>query len=149
MGKGKRDESSGWSFVVNSTPKPQPRPRLTKAGRAYNPKSADFYKMHVGMAAKEAMKAAPTPLSGPLELEVIFFMPRPMRMAKGAMNVPHVCRPDIDNLLKSTQDALQMASVVRDDAVFYSVTARKMYAEHGDPARAVVRIILAEGTLEG
>lgn len=105
--------------------------------------------MHVGMAAKEAMKAAPTPLSGPLELEVIFYMPRPMRMAKGAMNVPHVCRPDIDNLLKSTQDALQMASVVRDDAVFYSVTARKMYAEYGDPARAVVRIILAEGALEG
>lgn len=149
MGKGGPDGTTCWQFVVNSTPKPQPRPRLTKAGRAYNPKSADFYKMHVGMAAKQAMSEAPTPLSGPLELEVIFYMPRPKRLAKGASDVPHLCRPDTDNLLKSTQDALQMASVVSDDSYFYRVTGAKYYADHDMPARAVIRIILAGDTLEG
>jgi Holliday junction resolvase RusA-like endonuclease len=105
--------------------------------------------MHIGMAAKEAMKAAPTPLSGPLELEVIFYMPRPKRLPKGAEGVPHICRPDTDNLLKSTQDALQMASVVSDDSCFYKVSGAKYYADYGTPARAVIRIILAEEALEG
>ncbi len=148
MGKGRTNGPPSWEFVVNSTPKPQPRPRLTKAGRAYNPKSADFYKMHVGMAAKQAMQEAPTPLSGPLELEVIFYMPRPKRLPKTAYDVPHVCRPDTDNLIKSTQDALQMASVVSDDSCFYRLTASKFYADHDSPARAVIRIILAENALD-
>lgn len=122
---------------------------MTRAGRAYNPKSADFYKMHVGMAAKQAMSEAPTPLSGPLELEIIFYMPRPKRLPKGVSGVPHLCRPDTDNLIKSTQDALQMASVVSDDSCFYRVTASKYYTDHDMPARAVIRIILAEDALEG
>ena len=149
MGDGRTDGATSWQFVVNTAPKPQPRPRLTKAGRAYNPKSADFYKMHVGMAAKQAMAEAPTPLSGPLEIEVIFYMPRPKRLPKGAEGVPHLCRPDTDNLLKSTQDALQMASVVSDDSYFYRVTASKFYADYDSPARAVIRIILAESALDG
>ncbi len=148
MGQGGSNGATCWEFVVNSAPKPQPRPRLTKAGRAYNPKSADFYKMHVGMAAKQAMAEAPTPLSGPLELEVTFFMPRPKRLPKGALGVPHLCRPDTDNLVKSTQDALQMASVVADDSYFYRVTASKFYADYDTPSRAVIRIILAAESLE-
>lgn len=104
--------------------------------------------MHVGMAAKQAMQEAPTPLSGPLELEVIFFMPRPKRLPKGQMEVPHTSRPDTDNLIKSTQDALQMASVVSDDSCFYRVTASKYYADYDTPARAVISIIMAEEALD-
>jgi Holliday junction resolvase RusA-like endonuclease len=104
--------------------------------------------MHVGMAAKQSMAEAPTPLSGPLELEVVFHMPRPKRLPKGVIGVPHLCRPDTDNLVKSTQDALQMASVVADDSYFYRVTASKFYADYDTPSRAVIRIILAGESLE-
>ena len=104
--------------------------------------------MHVGMAAKQAMSEAPTPLSGPLALEVVFHMPRPKRLPKGLLSVPHLCRPDTDNLVKSTQDALQMASVVSDDSCFYRLTASKFYADYDTPSRAVIRIILAGESLE-
>ena len=100
------------------------------------------------MAAKQSMAEAPTPLSGPLQLEVTFFMPRPKRLPKGAEMVPHLCRPDTDNLVKSTQDALQMASVVADDSYFYLVTASKYYADYDTPSRAVIRITLANASLE-
>lgn len=148
MGEGNGDGTGRWEFVVNSTPKPQPRPRMTKRGHTYNPKNADFWKMHVGMAAKEAMKGAPTPLAGPLIIDIEFRMPRPKRLRKGDLDIPHTCRPDTDNLIKSTQDALQMASVVSDDSVFFQVHAVKYYSNPDEPSHAKIGIITARNPLE-
>tara|TARA_R100001460_G_scaffold13476_4_gene30344 strand:- start:2322 stop:2690 length:369 start_codon:yes stop_codon:yes gene_type:complete len=120
---------------------------MTKRGHTYNPKNADFWKMHVGMAAKDAMKEAPTPLSGPLILEIEFRMPRPKRLRKADVDIPHTCRPDTDNLVKSTQDALQMASVVGDDSIFFDVHAVKYYSNPDDPSFARIRIIQAPDPL--
>jgi Holliday junction resolvase RusA-like endonuclease len=121
---------------------------MTKRGHTYNPKNADFWKMHVGMAAKAAMKSAPTPLTGALVIEVDFRMPRPKRLRKADVDIPHTCRPDTDNLLKSTLDALQAASVVADDCVFFDVHAVKYYANPGDPSHAQIRIITARSPLD-
>ena len=148
MGKGNRDGIDRWEFVVNSTPKPQPRPRMTKRGHTYNPKNADFWKMHVGMAAKEAMKNAPTPLTGALKIDIEFRMPRPKRLRKADVDIPHTSRPDTDNLVKSTLDALQMASVVADDSVFYDLRAVKYYSNPEDSSHAKIRIITARSPLD-
>jgi len=121
---------------------------MTRKGHTYNPKSADFWKMHVGLAAKEALEDAPTPFSGPVRLECEFYMPRPKRLKKDQIKVPHTKRPDADNILKSTQDALQMSSVVTDDSVFYHVTGVKYYADPDMQACAKIRIILEGPALE-
>tara|TARA_Y100001938_G_C7935434_1_gene351511 strand:- start:159 stop:527 length:369 start_codon:yes stop_codon:yes gene_type:complete len=121
---------------------------MTRKGHTYNPKSADFWKMHVGMAAKEALADAPTPFSCPVILRCEFYMPRPKRLKASEVNVPHTKRPDTDNLLKSTQDALQMASVVTDDSVFYDVTGVKHYADPDEQSHARISIILVRPALE-
>ena len=121
---------------------------MTRKGHTYNPKSADFWKTHVGLAAKEALEDAPTPFSDPVRLECTFYMPRPKRLRKSQTGVPHTKRPDTDNILKSTQDALQMASVVTDDSVFYHVTGIKYYADPDVQSHAKIRIILERPALE-
>lgn len=100
--------------------------------------------MHVGIAAKEALQDAPTPFSCPVILECIFVMPRPKRMKKSLTNVYHIKRPDVDNILKATQDALQMASCVTDDSVFCDIRAIKRYADPDEQSHAKISIILAE-----
>jgi len=122
---------------------------MTKRGHTYNPKNADFWKTHVGIAAKEAMRDAPTPLSGPLAIEIDFRMPRPKRLRKSDIDIPHICRPDTDNLLKSTLDALQAASVVGDDCIFFRVHVAKYYSNPDDPSHAKIRIIPVANPLEG
>lgn len=122
---------------------------MTKRGHSYNPKNADFWKMHVGIAAKAAMQNSPTPLFCPLILNIEFRMPRPQRLRKTDVDIPHTCRPDTDNLIKSTQDALQGASVVTDDCVFFDVHATKYYANPGEPSHAKISIITARSPLDG
>lgn len=103
--------------------------------------------MHVGMAAKEALQDAATPFSCPVILECIFVMPRPKRLKKGLLGLYHTKRPDTDNLLKSTLDALQVASCVTDDSVFCDVRGVKRYADPGEQSHAKISIILAEDPL--
>ena len=121
---------------------------MTRKGHTYNPKNADFWKMHVGIAAKAAMKEAPTPLTGALIIKIDFRMPRPKRLRMADVDTPHICRPDTDNLLKSTLDALQAASVVADDCVFFDVHAVKYYSNPGSPSHAKISIITTPSPLD-
>lgn len=70
-----------------------------------------------------------------VSLRVVFFMP-PGKKA----DCPHIAIPDIDNLLKSTMDALTKAGVWRDDCQVCKVTAEKRYATGKDIAGAEIMI---------
>lgn len=99
-------------FTVPAVPVAQPRPRATAfAGRAriYQPTKhpvSDF-KASVRMAAQHAFKGAP--LTGPLRVDCVFVFPR----TKGQVwrkrpmpRLPHVKKPDRDNIDKAVLDAL-------------------------------------------
>jgi len=104
------------TFTVPTVPIAQPRQRhriISGGGRTfahnYTPTRdpVNAYKAAVQMAAQEAYRGSP--LAGPLSVSMVFVMPRPKSLiwkAKPMPRVPHVGKPDRDNLMKSTQDAL-------------------------------------------
>lgn len=126
-------------FFVNATPKPQPRPRATKIGnhaRVYNPKDADDWKTAVMAAAREAMNGAEA-LTGPLRVDICFYLPRPKghygtgrNAGKLKDSAPLWCdkKPDIDNLTKSTVDALTDIGLWHDDSQIVEQALSKTYA---------------------
>jgi Holliday junction resolvase RusA-like endonuclease len=75
--------------------------------------------------------------TGPLRLEVEFYLPRP----KARKNNDYVAvKPDIDNLLKSTMDALSNAGVWHDDAQVAAIVSTKRYESANQAIGAVIRL---------
>lgn len=72
-----------------------------------------------------------TPLTGPLHLDVIFYMSIPKSSPKikkelTAGNIYHIARPDLDNLVKWICD-VSANILYGDDSVIASTTAKKVY----------------------
>lgn len=87
------------------------------------------------------------PLTGPLEMGVIFTLARPVRMPKervvGSIALP-MCYPDTSKLLRSTEDALTAAGAWLDDAqvVNFRALGKRYVGEPGalDRPGAVIRV---------
>lgn len=121
-------------IIVPAIPVAQPRPRaVTVAGQARivgNPTRhpVTAYKATCRVAAAEVYSGAP--LDKPLSLTLLFVLPRPgaMRWKTRPMpRAPHGKRPDVDNLVKGTVDALS-GLLWRDDSLLYDVHAKKVIA---------------------
>ena len=75
--------------------------------------------------------------TGPLRLEVEFFLPR----SKAHKHDDYVAvKPDLDNLLKSTMDALTNAGVWHDDAQVAAIVSTKRYESANQAIGAVIRL---------
>ena len=116
-------------------PVEQPRHKFTRTGRLYisakHPVHA--YKRRLRSQAELAYwKRRPTTV--PLGLYAVFGMPLPARLKGRSLpaDKPHVDVPDLDNLLKSTIDALT-GVWWRDDRQIAMTVARKVYAASGRP----------------
>lgn len=100
-------------------------------GRAYTPKETEVEEAHIRQLAKKAMAGRP-PMLGPvkLRLEYIFEPPvswpsRPREMALDG-KLPHVSKPDLDNLEKLIADAMNEI-VYADDGQVCEKESRKRY----------------------
>ena len=140
------------TLTVYTVPVAQPRQRhavvTTKAGRSflhnYTPRDhpVNAYKAALILEAKR-MRAKPA--DGPVVMMVDFYLPRPKRLMRKKDPdgpIPHTAKPDIDNLLKSTKDALR-GIAWRDDSQVCSTHARKWYAAKNDKPH--VKIVLIQG----
>jgi len=65
----------------------------------------------------------------PINLKLVFWLPRPTSLSKKVEY--HLKRPDLDNLCKSTMDAMTKAGAWKDDSQIYRLTAEKFYAGKG------------------
>ena len=128
-------------IFVNGIPKAQPRPRMASNGHVYNPDSADAWKEEI----KAAFIANRTKqITEPVHLKVYFFMPVPKGMKierKNDRYVPHIKKPDTDNLLKAVMDAMTEAWVWKDDALVYWTEAAKFYASDTTGAEIIVETL--------
>jgi Holliday junction resolvase RusA-like endonuclease len=116
-----------YHLFVNGEPKAQPRPRMALNGHVYNPHTADSWKEEVKACFIPCLK---TTLTTPVHLRVNFFLPRPKSLKdREISNTPFVKKPDLDNLLKSTMDALTEIKVWQDDALVYAIEACKWFAK--------------------
>lgn len=122
-------------FTVPAIPIAQPRPRAFSVGpfrsrivSAPAGHPVKTFKASCRMAAQEAYSGPP--LEGPLALSLIFVMPRPAnkRWKKRPMpRMPHTCKPDADNLVKSFKDALNKI-MWNDDSQIYELRCVKTIA---------------------
>lgn len=140
-------------FNVDGIPKGQPRPRAfaRKVGdkfvaRVHDSGTAEAWK---GCVARDSAAHRPDqPLAGPLVLGIDFRMPRPkslMRRKDPDGEVPCMTKPDIDNLIKSTADAMTELGWWGDDSQIVKVQASKYY--HAKDARpgAEIRVYVHSG----
>lgn len=72
------------------------------------------------------------PLTGPVICRMIFSMPRPASVKRAKRPYPSIA-PDLSKLCRATEDALQAAGVLRDDALIVEYTRlAKVYVDE-DP----------------
>ena len=124
------------TIIIHGTPKAQPRVKAYRRGShvgVYTPNTADEWKAQVIIAASAYRQRFDVPVI----LEAEFYLPRP-KNRKADMYCQ--AKPDIDNLLKSTMDALSQAGVWRDDAQVVAVVASKRYESANQAIGAVIRL---------
>ncbi len=77
---------------------------------------------------------------GAVTLYLEFVLTRPKRLGQ-YKNEPHVVKPDLDKLVRSTKDALASAGVLTDDCTVVSLDGcSKRYADYGEPTGAFIRV---------
>jgi crossover junction endodeoxyribonuclease RusA len=76
-----------------------------------------------------------TPIDEPVELSVIFYLPRPKTATR---ELPAVV-PDLDKLVRAVGDSLTTAGIVSDDSRIVTIHAQKLYADHRGSG-AVIRV---------
>lgn len=125
-------------FEFDIEPVEQARPRAVRFGtgvRMYDPKKVTVYKKQLGYLARQAMQERGLePFDGPLEVHMQFYRPVQTSISKkerdrrllGAHR-PTV-KPDLDNYIKSTSDALN-GIIWADDNCIVGLVAEKYYTD--------------------
>lgn len=116
-------------YCVYHNPVPLSRPRFGQ-GRVYDPQKNE--RIFYTIAIERQHNNRPM-LTGPLHLDVTFFMPMPPSMSlkkkSQVKDTPHFVRPDLSNLLKWLEDVAQQAGLFKDDSCIVSVAAHKIYSD--------------------
>ena len=122
---------------ITIAPRQKDRPKLTKTGHAYNTKGTkDAQRQQAFLFRTLARKAnLQTPIDDALNIYVtVRFFHR-----GGVENEPKRTKPDIDNLLKLTLDALTNAGIWKDDNQITKLVSEDFWA--GDnPGRIEIEI---------
>jgi Holliday junction resolvase RusA-like endonuclease len=110
---------------------PCPRPRVTRQGFAYMPKTYTAWKRDfVRLFPRQSHG---TPLAGPLKMFCAFSVSCPPSYSKkerqAALDGSRWPRPDVDNLVKSVADALTELGVWGDDSQVVELQVTKCYGE--------------------
>lgn len=75
-------------------------------------------------------------VSGPVELQVVFYLERPSSITKRKRPYP-IVPPDLDKLCRGVADALSDAGVWDDDSQVVRIVACKLYAADREPGAFV------------
>lgn len=123
-------------FTFEIEPVPQLRPRVSSRPylRVYDPPKVKQFKSLLRSLA--ANQYARPPLIGPLSVSLTFYRPVQKSISKTererrlSNQSKPVVKPDTDNYIKSTLDALN-GVLWHDDAQIVKITAEKRYSENG------------------
>lgn len=120
-------------FEVYGIPAPQGSKKSIGGGRFVEAsKKLPAWRKRVKEAAVNAMACVDwVELSGPVELSVVFFLPRPRTIPASKRPLPTV-PPDIDKLIRAVADSCTDAMVWEDDSLVCKVTAHKVYDDTRD-----------------
>ena len=127
------------TLIIPARPVPKARPRMGKYGNVYTPKDTQQYENLVKMVASQCFDK---PLDCPVELYIKFKLPRPRKLIwkkKPMPEMPHACRPDISNYIKSIEDGLNGIAFY-DDKQIWKLTAEKVYHAGDDKPETIVKV---------
>jgi len=118
----------------------RPRPKSVRYGRyrTYNSKTVRKWmtKIKDVGVSEIASKGLTAKESTPVTIVATAYMPMPKATAKkrqeGLVGVPHLKKPDVDNLLKPIVDGLTEAGMWADDNQVWSMKIQKVYCRQGD-----------------
>lgn len=120
------------SLEIYGDPIAQKRPRFARRGNHVHTydeqqKLKEGYKWQIRSQYREE------PLTSPIALDIVFFMPIPSSLSKVKKTqmsnglIGHCCKPDLDNLIKLQLDCLNKI-VFEDDAQICEIRAKKIYS---------------------
>ena len=123
------------------SPVPKGRPRFARKGKfvqTYTPKETLEYESSVRSWMRKKYGMFTLPMDGNIKARYEFVMPRPKSCAKKTLVNT---KPDVDNLVKSFQDALdfkdkshgKQLGVLANDSRVTSISATKRYAIGDEP----------------
>lgn len=124
-----------YSMTFCVEPVEQARPRATRFGkgiRLYDPKKVAEYKENLAYLAKFQFRHKP--ISKPLKIEIKFYreLQKSISKKERIKRLSHVHRPivkpDLDNYIKSTLDALN-GIIWADDNLIVDIAAHKLYSD--------------------
>ena len=113
------------SFWIDGEPAPQgSKNGFIKNGRVVMVESSIKVKPWRIAVASETRKQVQSALQNPVEIALVFHLPRPKTVTR---KWPAV-KPDLDKLIRSTFDGLTTGGLYTDDALVIAVSASKQYA---------------------
>lgn len=138
---GFEEAPDSFSGFVEIIPVPKGRPRFARIGRgvrAYSPKETEEYENAVRKWFKQEYGTNTTPMDGNLKATYEFLLPKPKSKSKNTVLAN--TKPDIDNLVKSFQDALDFKQkkrdialgVINNDSRVTTLISRKRYIKDGE-----------------
>lgn len=94
----------------------------------------------------EEANAGCEPMTGPVSLTAIFFMPKPKSVTRALPSV----KPDLDKLIRAIGDSATKAGVIADDSQICEIVAHKVYEAEGLPRGVLITLhkFLGESLLE-
>ena len=121
-----------YEFFVPGKPFGKQRPRVTRTGHAYTPDQTVMYENLVKTTFLQQYPEC-VPEGGPVFIEIgaAFPVPQSWPKKKQALALDRKIypgKPDIDNIMKIIQDALNNVAY-KDDSQIYSAYVLKFYAE--------------------
>lgn len=116
---------SSVSFDVFGKVRGKGRPRFTRGGRPYTPKTTRDYEIAIREAFENAHGRPPEPFSGPIAVSIMTHRQLPMSTPKSVISEQDTHKPDIDNVAKIVLDALNGVAW-EDDAQVVSLTVSKL-----------------------
>lgn len=125
------------SFYINEKAQGKARPRFSN-GHAFTPQKTREFEERIRITAKDAMtQNGFMPTVYPVRIKVTAFFSVPKSYRKSFKDlvkknqVPHIKKPDADNILKCVKDALNGVVYV-DDSQCFSDTCEKYYTCESD-----------------
>lgn len=126
---GRQDAEIAMLYIIPITPIPWARPRYNGKTRQFFDKQVaekEMYRACVRSMHREAIKPF---RDCPLELVVTFFMPLPLSEKLRQKRIEQhyfTARPDLSNLIKFLEDAMQNI-LFEDDSYIVRINASKVY----------------------
>lgn len=114
-------------LFIPGVPGAKARPRFSSVHkRAFTPQKTVKYESYLKAMMAQAMAATP-PSPHPIRMTIEFHMsePKSMRKKDRGRRLPHVKRPDADNLEKAVMDAANGVLFIDDSQVFHTVRIKR------------------------